>query len=90
MSRIYETEQRLLFDLSRELGEQHDLAQASPDVVLALDTRMMDYLRAAGAEMPRPNPGYEPGGERSGDRKGGQEGKGGMGKGKGQERKPRP
>ena len=42
--------------------------------MLALDNRMMDYIRAVGAGMPRPNPDYVEGGERSGDRRGGKGG----------------
>jgi arylsulfatase A len=77
MIRVFETEQRHLFDLGQDIGEQHDLAAAKPEVVQALDNRMMDYLRAVKAEMPQPNPDYVEGGERSGDRKGGGGGKGG-------------
>jgi len=71
MIRVFETEQRHLFDLSKDIGEQHDLAQSKQDVVLALDNRMMDYLRSVNAGMPKPNPDYVEGGERSGDRRGG-------------------
>lgn len=75
MIRIFETEQRLLFDLSKDVAEQDDLSSSKMDVVLALDNRMMDYLRAVNAETPKPNPNYIAGGQRSGDSKGG--GKGG-------------
>lgn len=75
MIRVFETEQRMLFDLPKDLGEQHDLARANPNVVLSLDNRMMDYLRSLNAGMPKPNPDYVEGGERSGDRKGGKGGK---------------
>ena len=77
MIRVFETEQRFLFDLFNDVGEQRDLAQANPNVVLALDNRMMDYLHAVNAGMPKPNPGFVEGGEKSGDRKGGKGGKGG-------------
>lgn len=86
MIRVFETEQRMLFDLSRDIGERNDVAQANPNIVLSLDNRMMDYLRSIGAGMPKPNPNYVEGGEKSGDRKGG---KGGGGKGKGG-KKPQP
>lgn len=71
---VFETGQRLLFDLSKDIGERHDLSAASPDVVQALDDRMLNYLRSVNAGMPRPNPDYVEGGERSGDRKGGRKG----------------
>lgn len=77
MIRLFETERRMLYDLGKDIAEEHDLAAASPNVVLALDNRMMDYLRSVGADMPRPNPNYVEGGERSGDRRGGGGGKGG-------------
>jgi arylsulfatase A-like enzyme len=67
MIRLFETEERHLFDLSKDVAEQHDLASSRLDVVLALDNRMMDYLRAVNAEMPKPNPNYVAGGLRSGD-----------------------
>lgn len=79
--RVFETEQRYLYDLSKDIGEQNDLATEKPDIALALDTRMTDYLRAMNAGMPKPNPGYDPEGERSGDRKGGKGGGGGGRKG---------
>jgi arylsulfatase A len=77
MIRVFETEKRLLFDLSKDMGEQRDLAESNPNIVLALDNRMMDYLRSIKAGMPKPNPNFVEGGERSGDRRGGKGGKGG-------------
>lgn len=74
MIRVFETEQRHLFDLSKDIAERNDLAESKKDIVLALDNRMMDYIRAVGAGMPRPNPDYVEGGERSGDRRGGKGG----------------
>ena len=79
MIRVFETEQRHLFDLSKDIAERHDLAGSKPEVVQDLDKRMMDYLRSVNAGLPKPNPNYDPKGERSGDRKGGG---GGKGKGK--------
>ena len=91
MIRVFETEKRMLFDLSKDISEQKDLAEANPNVVLALDNRMMDYLRSVKAGMPKPNPDYVEGGEKSGDRKGGKGGGGGgggKGGGKGGKKKP--
>ncbi|MCB1274961.1 sulfatase-like hydrolase/transferase [Prosthecobacter sp.] len=82
MIRVFETEQRMLFDLPKDISEQHDLARTNPNVVLSLDNRMMDYLRTVNAQMPKPNPDYVEGGEKSGDRKGGKGGGGGGKKGK--------
>ena len=91
MIRVFETEKRMLFDLLKDISEQKDLAEANPNVVLALDNRMMDYLRSVNAGMPKPNPDYVEGGEKSGDRKGGKDGGGGgggKGGGKGGKKKP--
>lgn len=85
MIRVFEKEQRMLYDLGKDIGEQHDLAPANPDVVLALDNRMMDYLRGVSAGMPKPNPDYVEGGARSGDMRGG-----GGGGGKGGKRGKQP
>ena len=90
MIRVFETEQRHLFDLSQDIGEQNDLAAAKPEIVQALDNRMMDYLRAISAGMPKPNPDYVEGGERSSDMKGGKGKDGGGGGGKGGKKKPIP
>jgi arylsulfatase A-like enzyme len=76
--RVFETDQRLLFDLSKDPDEQTDLAAAQPDLVRSMDTRMTEYLGRLNAGLPTPNPNYDPNGERSGDRKGGG---GGGGKG---------
>ena len=81
MIRVFETEKRMLCDLSKDIGEQKDIAEANLNVVLALDNRMMDYLRSVKAGMPKPNPDYVEGGEKSGDRKGGKGGGGGGGGG---------
>lgn len=86
MIRVFETEERHLFDLSKDVSERKDLAASKPEIVQSLDNRMMDYIRAVGAGMPTPNPNYDPKGERSGDRKGGG-GKGGKGGGKGGKKK---
>lgn len=84
MIRVFESEQRLLFDLSKDVAEERDLAPTRKDIVQALDRRMSEYLQAVKAGMPRPNPDYVANAERSGDRKGG---KGGGMKGK---KKPKP
>ena len=71
MIRVFETEQRRLFDLSKDIAEQHDLATTKPDILAAMDKRLTDYLALVKAGLPTPNPNYDPNGERSGDRKGG-------------------
>ncbi len=77
MIRFFENDQRHLFDLSSDISERRDLAQARPDVVTAMDQRLTEYLSLVKAGLPTPNPNYDPNGERSGDRKGGRGDKGG-------------
>ncbi len=72
---VFETGQRLLFDLSKDIGERNDLSADSPDLAHALDDRLLEYLRSVNAGMPRPNPDYVEGGERSGERGGGKGGR---------------
>jgi hypothetical protein len=76
MIRVFETEQRRLFDLSKDISEQHDLASSKPDVAAAMDKRLTEYLTLVKAGLPMPNPNYDPNGERSGDHKGGKGRKG--------------
>lgn len=82
MIRFFEEDsRRRLFDVSKDLREEHDLAAKKPDVIAALEKRLNGYFTAMQAGVPTPNPNYVPGGERSGDRKGGGGGgKGGKGK----------
>ena len=71
MIRFFEEERRRLFDLSKDIAEQHDLAGTKPEIVAAMDKRLAEYLALVNASVPAPNPNYDPGGGRSGDRKGG-------------------
>lgn len=58
--RVYETEQRQLFNLAQDRGERRDLADQIPDKVQALDARLTAYLRAVDAQMPTLNPNFDP------------------------------
>ncbi len=81
--RVYETGARMLFDLSKDIGEREDLAKQFPQQVAELDRRLTDYLSAVGAQMPAPNPSYDPSNPPTqGDRPKGKKG----GKGKNGER----
>ena len=75
MIRVFETEQRHLFDLNTDISEQHDLAATKPEILTAMDKRLTAYLTLTKASLPTPNPNYDPNGERSGDRKGGKKDK---------------
>jgi len=58
--RPYETGVEMLFDLSRDIGEQHDLAKDQARETAELDRRLTEYLKAVGAQMPSPNPKFDP------------------------------
>lgn len=56
---VYETSALKLFNLANDPGERHDLAVQMPDRAKELDTRLMAYLKAVNAQMPKPNPNYD-------------------------------
>ena len=56
----YETNVPMLFDLSKDIGEQHDLAKDRAKETAELDRRLSEHLKAVGAQMPVPNPKYDP------------------------------
>lgn len=58
--RLYETDQRLLFDLSSDPSERTDLATRMPEKAAELDRRLASYLKAVNAQLPVPNPEYDP------------------------------
>ncbi len=57
--RSYETGALRLFNIAKDPGERHDLAQDMPDKVKELNQRLTDYLVAVNAQMPKPNPNYD-------------------------------
>lgn len=50
--RVYESERALLFDLSKDIGEQNDIAAEQSERVQQLDTRLTAYLTSIGAGLP--------------------------------------
>ncbi|MDE0100905.1 MAG: DUF4976 domain-containing protein [Bryobacterales bacterium] len=58
--KFYETENIHLYDLSKDLSEQTDLAEAMPERADALHARLTGYLAAVGAKIPTRNPDYDP------------------------------
>jgi len=56
----YEGKTFELFNLKDDLGEQSDLSERMPEKVRELDARLTAWLKASGAKLPRPNPGYNP------------------------------
>ena len=51
----------MLFDLAKDIGEQHDLAKERAKETAALEQRMNEYLKSVGAQMPAANPKFDPG-----------------------------
>jgi len=47
-----------LFDLSKDLGEENDLASAMPEKVKQLDALLVKQLEAGEAKLPKKNPDY--------------------------------
>jgi hypothetical protein len=90
LTRLYETGQLKLFDLSTDVVEHNDLAKQMPEKVAELDARMTAYLKEINAQMPTMNTsantaksaGDLPGEKKNGGMGAGKEGKTG-GKGKG-------
>ncbi len=81
LTRVYETGQLKLFDVSKDVVEHNDLAKQMPEKVAELDARLTAYLTAVNAQMPTLNSAANVTTDASslpGDRKAG-----GMGGGKG-------
>ena len=50
--RIYETGERKLFNLSKDISESNDLAKQMPKKVAELEKRLFEYLNSVNAKMP--------------------------------------
>lgn len=78
---FYESDRDVLFDLSKDISEQNDLAAERPRDAEMLKKRLMTYLKDVNAQFATPNPDYDPNAEpvaRKGGKGGGAGGKGGM------------
>ena len=49
-----------LFDVTKDIGEQHDLATTMPGKVAELRGLLHRWRDSVGAQMPTPNPNYDP------------------------------
>ena len=58
--RDYDSGTDQLFDLSADIGEARDLAQAQPDKRADLARRLDAYLARVKAQLPTPNKDYDP------------------------------
>ncbi len=56
----YETGALKLFNLASDPSERRDLASQMPEKVKELEARLMAYLKAMNAQLPKPNPNYDP------------------------------
>jgi len=61
----YEDGKLELYDLRNDLGERTDLAARMPERAAALRTKLDDWRRAVGAQMPTPNPRFDPARDRA-------------------------
>ena len=57
---FYEDGARELYDLSTDVGEQHNLVEKYPAIADSLGSRLQQWLAETDAAMPVPNPTYEP------------------------------
>ena|ERR1041384_1169244 len=84
LTRTYESGERKLFDLEKDVAERNDLAKQMPQKVSELDQRLTDYLKAVNAQLPTFNPNFDPSkaaGTLPGEQREGKGGKGGKRKG---------
>jgi arylsulfatase A-like enzyme len=56
---FYESDLVELYDLSKDIGESRNLADTLPAQTADLRSRLADWRRAVGAQMPVRNPEYE-------------------------------
>lgn len=57
---FHEDQRLALYDLSRDLGEQNNLADTQPNRTRELLARLQTWRRSVGAQMPVANPAYDP------------------------------
>ncbi|MFN9720624.1 MAG: sulfatase [Planctomycetota bacterium] len=88
---FYESDRDVLFDLSKDISEQNDLASERPRDAEMMKMRLMTYLQDVDAQFATPNPEYDPNAEPVARRggKGGRAGGGAGGKGDMKSDKPK-
>jgi arylsulfatase A-like enzyme len=57
---FYESDREVLFDLSKDIGEQRDVSKQMPAETKQLSNRLQKYLAAVDAQFPIVNPNYDP------------------------------
>lgn len=56
----YENGALELYNISRDIGEKHDLVAQQPDKVKELHVKLIAWRQEVGALMPTPNPNFDP------------------------------
>lgn len=57
---FYDDHRVELYNLKEDVGERHNLADSSPELVKSMQDELHAWLRAVEAQMPTPNPNYDP------------------------------
>ena len=58
--KFYEDNRVMLFNLSNDMGERHDIAAQDPDRADQLRKRLENYLKEVDAQFPAVNPAFDP------------------------------
>jgi hypothetical protein len=69
--KFYESDRLALFDISKDISEQNDLADQIPEKTAELDALLVGYLKDIKAQMAVPNPHYDPNGAPTPRKRGG-------------------
>ena len=72
--RFYEDDRVALFDISKDIREQNDLAKQMPRDAQRLNGRLTDYLKSVKAQYPTSNPNFDPSKPAAPVKKGGKRG----------------
>jgi arylsulfatase A-like enzyme len=57
---FYEDNHVELYNLRRDIGEKHNLAESEPALAKRLRDKLHAWRQRVGAQMPSPNPNYDP------------------------------
>jgi len=59
LMKFYETNELRLFDIAKDIGERHDLANEMPEKTADMARRLDEYLNSVNAQLPKPNPDFD-------------------------------
>jgi arylsulfatase A len=57
---FYDDHRIELYNVRDDVGERHNIAESSPELVTRLRDELHAWLRAVDAQLPTPNPNYDP------------------------------